>query len=212
MLRILGRTSSSNVQKVQWCCDELGLAYEQENVGHGIRNRDPDYLAMNPNGLVPAIIDDGFVLWESNAIIEYLASRHGAGSLYPDDLQTRALACQWMDWTNTVAIPARRGLHRTMNVPPPEDRDQQAIAAARDTFTKTIQMLDDRLAASRHLTGDAFNIGDMPAGVVTHQWYGFDIDHCHMPNLKRWYESLAERPGYRKHVMREGGTGRSDST
>ena len=74
MLTILGRTSSSNVQKIQWCCDELGLAYEQQDAGHGVRNRDADYLAMNPNGLVPTIIDDGFVLWESNAIIEYLAS------------------------------------------------------------------------------------------------------------------------------------------
>jgi glutathione S-transferase len=201
MLTILGRISSSNVQKIQWCCDELGLAYEQQDAGHGVRNHDADYLAMNPNGLVPTIIDDGFVLWESNAIIEYLASKHGVGSLYPDDLPTRALACQWMDWTNTVAIPARRALHRTMNVPPPEERDPQAIAAARDGFTSTMRMLDDRLGASRHLTGDGFTMGDMPAGVVAHQWYGFDIDHGNMPNLKRWYEGLAGRPAYRKHVM-----------
>lgn len=203
MLQILGRTSSSNVQKVQWCCDELGLAYEQEDVGHGKRNRDPDYLAMNPNGLVPTLIDDGFVLWESNSIIEYLTSKNGPGTLYPDDLQIRALASQWMDWTNTIAIPARRGLHRTMNVPPPEERDQKVIAVAKETFTKTMQMLDDRLAKSEFLAGDAFSIGDMPAGIVTHQWYGFDVDHGDMPNLLRWYHLLTERPGFRKHVMRE---------
>ena len=138
MLKILGRTSSSNVQKIQWCCDELGLAYEQQDAGHGVRNRDADYLAMNPNGLVPTIIDDGFVLWESNAIIQYLASKHGAGSLYPDDLRTRALACQWMDWTGTVGIPARRALHRTLNVPPPEDRAQAAIATAREAGFTTV--------------------------------------------------------------------------
>ena len=118
MLKILGRTSSSNVQKVQWCCDELGIDYEHEDAGHGVRNREPEYLAMNPNGLVPTVIDDGFVVWESNSVLGYLASSYGAGTLYPDDLKTRALAHQWMDWTNTVAIPARRGLHRTMNVPP----------------------------------------------------------------------------------------------
>ena len=204
MLQILGRTSSSNVQKVQWCCDELGLAYEQEDVGHGKRNHDPEYLAMNPNGLVPTAIDNGFILWESNSIIEYLASKHGAGTLYPDDLQIRALASQWMGWTNTVAIPARRGLHRSMNVPPPEERDQKMIEAAKETFTKTMQMLDDRLAKSGFLADDVFTIGDMPAGVVTYQWYGFDVDHGDMPNLRRWYDQLAQRLGYRRHVMREG--------
>ena len=114
MLQILGRTSSSNVQKVQWCCDELGLAYEHEDVGHGKRNRDPDYLEMNPNGLVPTLIDDGFVLWESNSIIEFLASKHSAGTLYSDELQAQALASQWISRTNTVAIPARHrrnGVH-----------------------------------------------------------------------------------------------------
>lgn len=203
MLQILGRTSSSNVQKVQWCCDELALDYRQEDVGHGVRNHDPDYLEMNPNGLVPTVIDDGFVLWESNTIIGYLSSKHGLGTLCPNDLRACALAHQWMDWTNTIAIPARRGLHRSMNVPPPEERDQKVIEAAKETFTKTMQMLDDRLAQSEFLVGNAFTIGDMPAGIVTHQWYGFGIDHGDMPNLQRWYHLLAERPGFRKHVMRE---------
>ncbi len=204
MLQLLGRTSSSNVQKVQWCCDELAVDYEQEDVGHGLRNHDPEYLAMNPNGLVPTLIDNGFVIWESNTIIEYLASKQSASPLYPEHLQTRALASQWMGWTNTVAIPARRGLHRSMNVPPPEERDQSLIAAAKKTFTKTMQILDDRLAKSEFLAGDGFTIGDMPAGVVTHQWYGFDIDHGDMPNLRRWYGQLSQRPSYKKHIMRQG--------
>ncbi len=159
---------------------------------------------MNPNGLVPTLIDDEFILWESNSIIEYLASNHGAGTLYSDELQARALASQWMSWTNTVAIPARRGLHRSMNVPPPEERDQKVIAASKESFTKTMKILDDGLAKSEYLAGDAFTIGDMPAGVVTHQWYGFDVDHGDMPNLSRWYDQLAQRPSYRKHIMREG--------
>lgn len=203
MLKILGRTSSSNVQKIQWCCDFLGLSYEQENVGHGVRNHDPEYLAMNPNGLVPTVIDGQFVLWESNAIIGYLASRYGFGTLYPKELMARALAHQWMDWTNTVAIPARRGLHRTLNVPPPDKRDLKLISEAQGSFSKSMQILDDRLAKSGFLSGDRFTIGDMPAGVVTHQWYGFAIDHGNMPNLKRWYHELGQQPGYRKHIMRE---------
>ena len=126
MLKILGRKNSSNVQKVLWCCDELGLAYEREDVGGSFgKNRDPEYLALNPNGLVPTIIDDGFVLWESNSIIRYLAAKHGRGTLYPEDLRARALAERWMDWQLSVLGPAIGpvfwGLIRT----PPGKRDQE---------------------------------------------------------------------------------------
>jgi len=203
MLKLMGRTSSSNVQKVQWCCVELGLSYEHEDVGHGKRNRDPDYLALNPNGLVPTLIDDGFVLWESNTIIYFLASKYGFGTLYPGDSKIQALVSQWMDWTNTVAIPTRRGLHRSINVVSPEKPNQKVIEEARQTFAKTMQILNEQLSKSQYLTGDAFTVGDMPPGVVTHQWYGFDVDHGNMPHLKRWYKLLAKRPGFKTHVMGE---------
>ena len=98
MLRIWGRRNSINVQKVLWCCGELGLDYERIDAGgvFGL-TRDPEYLALNPNGLVPTISDDGFVLWESNAIVRYLAARHGSGTLWPEDLRERADAERWMD-------------------------------------------------------------------------------------------------------------------
>ena len=205
MLTILGRTSSSNVQKVMWCCDELGVGYRQEDVGHGKRNRDPEYLAKNPNGLVPTIVDDGFTLWESNAIVAYIASKYGAGTLYPAGLGTRALAHQWMDWCNTIGIPARRGLHRTLNVPATDQRDPKAISAMRDAFAKAMRILDGQLGRTTCIAGDALTFGDIPTGVLTHQWYGFDVDHGNMPNLERYYENLKTRPAFRRHVMRLSG-------
>jgi glutathione S-transferase len=106
MLKILGRRTSGNTQKVLWCCDELGLAYEREDVGRGFgRNHEPEYLAMNPNGRVPTIVDDGFVLWESNAIVRYLCAKHGMGTLCPTDLQRRADMERWMDWQQTTLRP-----------------------------------------------------------------------------------------------------------
>jgi glutathione S-transferase len=109
MLRIWGRLSSINVQKVVWCADELGLPYERTEAGgsFGVVGT-PEYLAMNPNGLVPVIDDGGFVLWESNAIVRYLAARHGDGWLWPTDLQLRAEADRWMDWQNFTFWPAMR--------------------------------------------------------------------------------------------------------
>jgi glutathione S-transferase len=202
MLKILGRNNSSNVQKVLWCCDELGLKYEREDVGGPFgRNRDPEYLALNPNGLVPTIIDGDFVLWESNTIIRYLAAKHGEGTLYPRDLQTRAMAERWMDWQLSVVGPAMMpivvGLIRT----PPEKRDQAAIAAARDKLATAMKMLDSFLGRSDYVAGASFTVGDIPVGIMTYRWYTFEIKREDFPNLKRWYERLSTRPGFKKHVM-----------
>src|SRR5262249_24988599 len=108
MLKILGRNNSINVQKVMWAIGELGVPHERLDGGGAFgRNKEPDYLAMNPNGLVPTLQeDDGFILWESNTIVRYLAAKHGAGTLEPKDRHERALASQWMDWQYTVAAPA----------------------------------------------------------------------------------------------------------
>src|SRR6185436_5098558 len=103
MLKILGRKSSGNTQKVLWCCDELGLAYEREDYGRGFgNNHQPAYLALNPNGRVPTIVDDGFVLWESNTIVRYLCAKHGMGTLCPPELNHRIDLERWMDWQQTT--------------------------------------------------------------------------------------------------------------
>ncbi len=202
MLKILGRNNSSNVQKVVWCCEELGLAYEREDVGGKFgRNRDPEYLALNPNGTVPTIVDDGFVLWESNTIVRYLAAKHGRGKLSPEDLQTRALSERWMDWQLSVVNPAISpvffGLIRT----PPEKRDLAAITAARDKLAAVMKILDGALAKSDYVAGSSLTIGDIPVGIMAYRWYTLEIKREDLPNLKRWYDRLAKRPAFQKHVI-----------
>src|SRR5712671_735509 len=166
MLKIWGRNTSSNVQKAMFAIGELKLAHERIDIGGPFgKNREPPYLAMNPNGLVPTLEeDDGFLLWESNSIIRHLAAKHGAGTLEPSDLRTRALASQWMDWQLSVMGPAITpvfwGLVRT----PPEQRDLKAIETGKGKTTDAVKMLDGQLAKTRFLAGDAFSCGDIPAG------------------------------------------------
>ena len=106
MLKIYGRKTSSNVQKVLWCCDEIGLAFEREDIGGEFGgNKTPEYLALNPNGLVPTIDDGGFILWESNSCVRYLAAKYGKGKLWPVDLQVAASASRWMDWQLSTVNP-----------------------------------------------------------------------------------------------------------
>lgn len=202
MLKILGRNNSSNVQKVLWCCEELGLKYEREDVGGPFgRNRDPEYLALNPNGLVPTIIDGDFVLWESNTIIRYLAAKHGSGTLYPTDLQTRALGERWMDWQLSVVVPTINPIFFGLIRTPPEKRDQAAIAAARDKLATALKMLDGFLGRSDYVAGGVFTVGDIPVGIMTYRWYTLEIEREDFPNLKRWYERLSTRTGFKKHIM-----------
>ena len=151
MLKIWGRTTSSNVQKVMWAIGELGLKYERVDIGGPFgKNNEPAYLAMNPNGLVPTLEeDDGFLLWESNSIVRYLAAKHGPGKLEPKDLRAQASAARWMDWQLSVAGPAITpvfwGLIRT----PPEKRDQGAIGTvADDTPFQALQQSSDHRSDS----------------------------------------------------------------
>lgn len=201
MLKILGRKNSSNVQKVLWACHELGVTFEREDVGGPFgRNQEPEYLALNPNGRVPTIIEDGFVLWESNAIVRYLAMKHG-GALLPGELRERALAEQWMDWQQTAVSPAITpvfwGLVRT----PPAERDEPAIARARDALEASMIILDARLGASEYVAGPRFSMGDIPLGVMVYRWYEMDIPRQPLSHLKRWYDLLAARRGFQQHVM-----------
>jgi glutathione S-transferase len=202
VLRIWGRSNSINVQKVLWCCGELGVPYERIDVGGPFGgNREPQYLRLNPNGLVPTISDGGFVLWESNAIVRYLAARHGMGTLCPEDLAERADADRWMDWQMGTLWanlrPAFIGLIRT----PPEKRDQAQIAASVGKSSETWAMLDAHLAARDFVTGPAFTMADIPLGVTAYRWFSLDIARPPMPALEAWYESLCARASYRANVM-----------
>src|SRR5262249_15935258 len=127
MLKILGRKTSSNVQKVLWCCDEIGLAFERSDVGGTFGgNKTAEYLVLNPNGLVPTIDDDGFVLWESNPIVRYLAAKHAMGTLCPADLRKRADADRWMDWQQTVVAGAVGGVFPAVRRSAPDARGPPA--------------------------------------------------------------------------------------
>lgn len=199
MLRIWGRLSSINVQKVVWCADELGLPYERTEAGGSFGVVDtPEYLAMNPNGLVPVIEDEGFVLWESNAIVRYLAARHGDGWLWPTDLRLRAEADRWMDWQNFTYWPAMSAAFRGLVRTAPEKRDAHAIEASRRKSEAAAAILEAHLATREYVAGAAFTMGDIPVALATQRWFGLPVEQEERPNLRRWLEQLRARKGAAK--------------
>jgi glutathione S-transferase len=202
MLKIWGRNTSSNVQKAMWAVGEMGLAHERIDIGGPFgKNKEPAYLAMNPNGLVPTLEEeDGFLLWESNSVIRYLAAKHRADVLEPADLKIRALASQWMDWQLTVLGPAITpvfwGLVRT----PPEKRDMAAIEAAKVKTTEAAKILDARLGKTNFVAGSAFSYGDIPVGVMIYRYMALVPERPKLANLERWYAAIADRKAFRDHV------------
>ena len=202
MLTIWGRTNSINVQKVLWCCAELGLVYERIDAGgsFGVSNT-PEYLAMNPNGLVPTIDDDGFILWESNVIVRYLAAKHGQGTLCPGDLKARAEAERWMDWQVTTLWAAMRPIFFGYVRTPPEQRDAAALASAQRSSEEALAILDRYLKDRVFVAGERFTMGDIPAGISVYRWLALPIERPDFPHVMRWYQALTERPGFRTHIM-----------
>jgi glutathione S-transferase len=202
MLRIWGRNTSSNVQKVMWAIAEMGLPHQRIDVGGAFgKTREPAYLAMNPNALVPTLEEeDGFTLWESNTIVRYLAAKHGSSTLEPADLRRRALAGKWMDWQLSVMGPALTpvfwGLIRT----PPEKRDAEAIAAGKERTIAAAQILDRQLAQTAYVAGDAFSYGDIPVGVMTYRLVQLIPERPAMPHLERWYAAISSRPAFKSEV------------
>ena len=202
MLKILGRKNSSNVQKVVWACDEIGLPFTREDVGGPFgRNKDPDYLALNPNGTIPTVIDDGFALWESNAIVRYIAGKHGVGKICPEDARERALADQWMDWQQTVVNPGLFPVfYNLLRMKPPE-RDMAAVKAGRDKLSAAMAILDKHLTKNDFVVGPRFSMGDIPLGIAVYRWYEMAIEREDYPALKKWFDRLTARPAFQKNVM-----------
>lgn len=202
MLTIWGRANSINVQKVLFCCEELGLPYRRIDAGgeFGVTNS-ARFIAMNPNRLVPTIEDGEFQLWESNVIVRYLAQKYGFGTLCPERVERRFDAERWIDWQATSLWPVLRiifiGLIRTA----PEQRDAGAIARAEEQCARFMAMLDAQLGVSPFVGGDRFTMGDIPVAVSTYRWYTLEIAHPKLPNLERWYESLTQRSSFRDVVM-----------
>jgi glutathione S-transferase len=194
-LTIWGRLSSVNVQKVVWCADELGIEYKRIEAGgkFGV-NDTPQYLAMNPNGLVPVIDDDGFVLYESNPIVRYLAARSGATSLWPEDPRARADVDRWMEWQSTNYTPAMGPAFWQLVRTAPEKRDAGAIEASRAKSERLSAILDAHLADRRYVTGDRFTVADIVVGCAAHRWLNLPLERIARPNLQRWYDEIAARP------------------
>ena len=202
MLKIWGRTNSINVQKVMWAVAELGVAHERIDAGGAFGKVDqPEYAAMNPNRLVPVLEDGSAVIWESNAIVRYLAAQYGAGELWPDDPAPRSEADRWMDWQITVVQPDIRpvfwGLIRT----PPEQRDMAEINAAAGRLGVAMQIFDRHLAGRTFVVGDALTMGDIPIGCVCWRYLQLDIARPDLPHVTAYAERLQARPAYREHVM-----------
>ncbi|VVP92098.1 Glutathione S-transferase GstB [Pseudomonas fluorescens] len=186
-----------------WAAEELGLAYEAIDAGGAFGVVDtPEYRAMNPNGRVPVIEDDGFVLWESNAIVRYLLARHAPDShWYPADPQARAVAEKWMDWTtSSFAGPFRTvfwGVLRTSA----DKQDWAAINAAIKECNELLSMADNALASQPYLSGKDIGMGDLPLGSFIYAWFEMPIERAPQPHLQAWYERLKQRPAYQKAVM-----------
>ena len=199
MLKIWGRLSSVNVQKVVWCADEIGLAYERVDAGgaFGI-TKTPRYLAMNPNALVPVIEDDGFVLYESNAIVRYLAGRDSPNGLWPDDLRKRADADRWMEWQSTSYTPAMRDIFWQLIRTAPEKRDAAAVEKSRAECEKLTGILDAHLAKHRYLTDHGFTAADIVVGCAAHRWLQLPTAREPRPHVERWYAEIKSRPGARQ--------------
>ncbi len=201
-LKIWGRKDSSNVQKVLWCCGELGVAFDRADLGGAFGgNKEKPYLDINPNGLVPTIEDGAFVLWESNSIVRYLVEKYGAGKLLPPTPEGRANASRWMDWQlstmNPAIVPLFWGIVRT----PEEKRDRAVIDAALEKTARAWKIVDDQLAKNKFLAGEDFTIGDIPLGVWSYRWFKLPVERPKLDRLSAWYERLCERPAYRTHIM-----------
>lgn len=202
MLKIWGRATSSNVQKVMWLIGELGLAHERIDVGGPFgKTREPAYLALNPNALVPTLDEDGFVLWESNTIVRYLARQHAGAALEPRDAKARALAEQWMDWQISVVAPAIFGAFWGLIRTAPEKRDHTAITASQGKTTDAMRILDAHLGDHAFVAGDAFSTGDIPVGIMAYRFYRLVPERPELPHLARWYRALEGRAPFQEHVL-----------
>jgi glutathione S-transferase len=202
MLEILGRTSSINVRKVLWLADEMALPYERHDWGAGFRDPNvPEFLALNPNGLVPVIRDGDVVLWESNTICRYLAGRHGRTDLLPAEPAARARVEQWMDWQATELNTAWRHVFMARVRKSPAWPDDSAAEASAREWNRLMAMLDAQLVRTgAYAAGDAFTLADVVLGLSTHRWLRTPMTgRPALPAVQVYYERLCARLAFQPH-------------
>ena len=203
MLTVWGRRSSFNLQKVMWLVGELGLEHALVEAGGGFGGLDtPAFRAMNPHGRIPVIDDDGVVVWESHAILRYLAARHGAGRFWSDDPAARSEADRWMDWSQTTLQPdflvgVFWGYYRT----PEARRDWPAIDERIARCARHFRLVDELLKGRDFLLGAELSLADITLGTHLYRYFALDIERPPLPRVEAWYRRLRERPAYRDHVM-----------
>jgi len=202
MLKILGKAPSINVRKVLWTCAEIGLPYELEEWGAGTGRPapTPEFLQLNPHGLVPVLIDDGNVLWESNSICRYLTGRHQRFDLLPPDPLARAHVEKWMDWQATDLNAAWRYAFMALVRRSPDFTDPTAIAASAAAWNRQMGVLDAQLAATgAFAAGDTFTLADIVLGVSVQRWLATPIDHANLPAVRAYHARLRQRPAFVTH-------------
>lgn len=202
MLKIWGRANSINVQKVMWTVAELGIDHERIDLGgkHGGLDT-PEHLARNPHGLIPVIDDNGTIVWESHAIVRYLASQYGNGTLWPSDPAARAKADMWMEWAQTVLqrnfIQLFWNLYRT----PVEHHDHALLESLTSHCGKEFAELDRLLGDNPFIAGDTLTYGDIPIATQFYRYFTLNIERPALPKVEAWYERLSKQPAYAAHVM-----------
>jgi glutathione S-transferase len=212
MLRLWGRPTSARTQKVLWTLAEIGLDFEfilasatmgpgghvsKGNKAFGVVDT-PQYRALNPNGRVPTIDDGGFVLWESNSIVRYLAMQYAPAALYGEDIKIFASASRWLDWENNELLPPQHEMVMHLIRLPQAQRDAHALEHARLDFVKALSIAEAQLGRTRYIAADRFTYGDIALGIRVHRWFLFGLERPRMPNVDRFYAEIQARPGFQK--------------
>ena len=204
MLKVWGRKTSSNVQAVMWSVGELGLPYERYDVGHQFGGADtPEFLAMNPNGTIPVVRDDdGEPLWESSAILRYLANRYGRAPFWPGDLAMRTRIDKWAEWSKiNIALNFSGPIFWQVVRTPRARQDPDALKRAILFLDQYLDIAEKQLARASYLCGGDFTLADVQFGHLLYRYFDLDIDRRERPSLRAYYERLVGRPAYREHVM-----------
>lgn len=195
MVKILGRVTSINVRKALWVLDELGVPHEREDWGLPLRDPQvPEFLALNPNGQVPVLVDGDYVLWESIAIMGYLNAVYGAGVLMPDDPRDQALAMQWVLWQNNDmgshwGYPLRSIIRKEAGFD-----DAEALAQHIAAWTRKMNIIEAHLAkGSAFVAGGRFSLADIAITLGLHRWFAIPFEHAPMPAAEAYYQSMLER-------------------
>jgi glutathione S-transferase len=201
MITVWGRANSTNVIKVLWLCEELNLPFARKDVGGPFGGlQTPEFLNLNPNGVIPVIEDGGAVVWESHSVLRYLAKKYGSNALYPEEPAARSQVECWLDWHISTLAPALNPVFIALYRTPPEKRDRVALDAMIDRLAAAMTRLESHLSAHPFIAGASFSIADVAFGNSVWRWFAFPFERPHMPHLEQWQARIADRSGYRKYV------------